>query len=347
MEIDGAEIGADDAVNSENMFSEDFSADFVERWESEYFLLAKGKNRGFTIQCMVQYNVIAIRLIDFNTHSGWNNETSPQQQQSPSSNQQIPPGMDTLPQQPQQLQQQQQNNGRGGFRGNSRGNFAGRGRGRGGVNPNWNPHMQGQPQGQPQPLAGPMGIIQNAPPNMNQPPPKMVRLQSSARVQQCRYSNVLPRRNCGSKRKLPTRSRITTTQSLVKPPGRNQKAPTSKSWRSPSLKLTISNKWGQLIKNQITLIQLKWGKSYSYADAVSRLINRLPVSVWLLRVYSIHHSKSPANCHSFHHSMLAYRHSLCITRHLSVVHLRGTTGKLTPRTIRRNCLMIAKLIPKF
>jgi hypothetical protein len=31
MEIDGAEIGADDAVNSENMFSEDFSADFVER----------------------------------------------------------------------------------------------------------------------------------------------------------------------------------------------------------------------------------------------------------------------------------------------------------------------------
>lgn len=106
------------------------------------------------------------------SHSGWNNKTSPQQQ-SPPSNQQIPPGsMENLP---QQVQQQQHNNsGRGNFRGNSRGNFTGRGRGRGGVNPNWNPHMQSQPQGQPQPLPGPMGIIQNAPPNMNQPPPKMV-----------------------------------------------------------------------------------------------------------------------------------------------------------------------------
>lgn len=85
-------------------------------------------------------------------YSGWNSENSPQQL-SPTNNQQI----GNLPQ-----QQQQQ------FGGNfNRFPSAGRGgRGRGENNGNtWNPHIQGQP-------SGPIGIL---PPNLNQPPPKMVR----------------------------------------------------------------------------------------------------------------------------------------------------------------------------
>lgn len=94
-----------------------------------------------------------------NICSGWNSESSPQQQ-SPSNNQQIPTG--SLP------QQQHNNSSRGDFRGNNR--FVRGGRGRGNSNNNWNPHVVGQ-QAQAPPS---VGLLQNPPPNLNKPPPKMV-----------------------------------------------------------------------------------------------------------------------------------------------------------------------------
>lgn len=82
--------------------------------------------------------------------SGWNNENS-LHQQSPSNGQQIPPG--SLP--------QSSNGSRGAFHDSSR---FGKGNARAAEESN---QMQSQ-----QP--GPAGIMQNPPPNLNQPPPKMV-----------------------------------------------------------------------------------------------------------------------------------------------------------------------------
>lgn len=146
MDEESAEIVPADAGN----FSEDFAAD-IERYV---------KCHNFTL-VFLDEKLSPTKLISFVSIplSGWNSENSPQQQ-SPSNNQQIPP-LGNLPQ-----QQQQFGAAGGNFRGNNRFSNAGRGgRGRGGNNNStWNPHMQGQP-------SGPIGI---PPPNLNQPPPKMV-----------------------------------------------------------------------------------------------------------------------------------------------------------------------------
>lgn len=81
-------------------------------------------------------------------YSGWNNENS-LHQQSPSNGQQIPPGS---------LPQQNNNGSRVTFHDSSRfGNAR-----------EENNQIQSQ-------QTGPAGIMQNPPPNLNQPPPKMVR----------------------------------------------------------------------------------------------------------------------------------------------------------------------------
>jgi hypothetical protein len=147
-----------------------------------------------------------IRFCLFN--SGWNTENSPQQQSSPTNNQQIPP-----------LGQQQQF-GAGNFRGNNRFPIAARGgRGRGANNNTaWNPHMQGP--------AGPVGII---PPNLNQPPPKMVR---NLRRNQSKFLIFMENflyRNCGWKQKQRTENRTIMPRVVVKRLGTGQTGRTSKS----------------------------------------------------------------------------------------------------------------------
>lgn len=83
--------------------------------------------------------------------SGWNNDSNPQEQ-SPTNSQQIPLGSGPPP-------------GLGNFQPNRA--FGGRGN----SNNNWNPPVQGQQLQQ----APPATLMTNPPPNMNLPPPKMVR----------------------------------------------------------------------------------------------------------------------------------------------------------------------------
>lgn len=171
------------------------------------------------------------------TNSGWNNDSNPQEQ-SPTNNQQIPLSSGPPP-----------------GRGNFQGGFGGRGNA---SNNNWNPPVQGQQLQQ----APPATLMTNPPPNMNQPPPKMVRSVCFRRRLESDGETCF--RNCGWKPRRLTRSRITITQLLAKRLGSSPRGSTSKSWRRQSLKPITSSKWSRLSKNQTWWIRRRWGELWGF-----------------------------------------------------------------------------------
>lgn len=129
-------------------------------------------------------------------------------------------------------------------------------------------------QAQPQPTPLMQGL---PPPNMNQPPPKMVRtnILTSSRQSIVQFIGKLPLftnnhkyllfihysyRTCGLRRRQRTRSLIIIIQWRVKQLGRNLTVLTLKWWRSQSSKRTPSKTWSRWNSSLTWLILRRWGK---------------------------------------------------------------------------------------
>lgn len=190
-----------------------------------------------------------------------------------------------------------------------------------------------------QPQATPsVGLLQNPPPNLNKPPPKMV---SHVNPNWSFHSNSISSGTLGgneNKRLQVVLLSRYDSRNNVDPAYRGSRRQSHDSAGIRSLQQATNQASGA-----------KAGSGWSNENGVS-FVNRTKGTSLNIRILEWHRTwiqlnQSPINFHSFRNLTQASRHSQwCILRSLP---LRGIIGKLSLQMIRQKCLMIAKLIPKF